>query len=405
MSTDTIPAISPVSAPFGALQTGSFSTRANMLGSVLVVLYCSIIAIIALGFPLANWDMIPYTALAQATPGQDMASIHASAYDTVKQAVSPGDFLQLTEDRRYRIAQYASSDAFATMLPMYEVKWLYIEAVRAVAGFMGVIQAERAINSVAMIAVGLMITFWLNANRALVYAPIVIAGLALCDIGTVARITTPDMLAGAFVLGAILALQRKQSLIGSVLLMAAVATRPDHVLLAGCVAVALVLANRDWRSATLIIVPSLAAFALVSNVDNYPGWWTHVYLTQIEYVPTLEGFRPQFSLATYIFAVVKAGSRAIAEEGWPVLLLMLILGSAWVIHKIENAPRHDMALIIALLVAVMGKFLIFPINEGRFHFAYLVPALLLLVAVWANSQARVDLSEKRRAPRDYFQVP
>ena len=104
------------------MQTGSFSARANMLGSILVVLYCSIIAIIALGFPLANWDMIPYTALAQATPGQDMAAIHASAYETVKQAVSPGDFLQLTEDRRYRIAQYASSDAFATMLPMYEVK-------------------------------------------------------------------------------------------------------------------------------------------------------------------------------------------------------------------------------------------------------------------------------------------
>jgi hypothetical protein len=391
--TNTLPAL--VSGPLSGLQTGSFSTRANMLGSVLVVLYCSIIAIIALGFPLANWDMIPYTALAQATPGQDMAGIHASAYDTVKQAVSPGDFLQLTEDRRYRIAQYASSDAFATMLPMYEVKWFYIEAVRAVSGFMGVIQAERVINAGAMIAMGLMISFWLNANRALVFAPIVIAGLALCDIGTVARITTPDMLAGAFVLGSVLALQRKQSLIASALLMAAVATRPDHVLLAGCVAMALIIANRDWRSAAVILVSSLAAFAFVSNVDNYPGWWTHVYLTQIEYVPTLEGFHPEFSLATYIVAVVKAGSRAIAEEGWPVLLLMLGLGSAWVMHKIENVSRRDMALVIALLVAVVGKFMIFPINEGRFHFAYLVPAVLLLVAIWANSQARKDLGADR----------
>jgi hypothetical protein len=395
MSTHQTTLSAPVSGPLSGLQTGSFSTRANILGSVLVVLYCSIIAIIALGFPLANWDMIPYTALAQATPGQDMAAIHASAYDTVKLAVSPGDFLQLTEDRKYRIAQYASSDAFATMLPMYQVKWLYIETVRTISGFIGVIQAERVINSVAMVAIGLMISFWLNANRALVFAPIVIAGLALCDIGTVARITTPDMMGGAFVLGAILALQRKQALIASLLLMASVATRPDHVLLAGCLALALILANRDWRSAAVLLVPALAAFAFVSHVDGYPGWWAHVYLTQIEYVPTLEGFHPEFSLATYIVAIVKAASRAIAEEGWPILLLMLGLGSAWVMMKIENVSRRDMAIMIALLVAVAGKFMIFPINEGRFHFSYLVPALLLLVAIWANSQARKDLGADR----------
>ena len=392
---NSVPAL--VSGPLSGLQTGSFSTRANMLGSIMLVLYCSIIAIIALGFPLSNWDMIPYTALAQAAPGQDMASIHAAAYDTVKLAVSPGDFMELTEDRRYRVAQYASSDAFATMLPMYEVKWLYVESVRAISGVMGVIQAERFINAIAMISIGLMISFWLNANRALVFAPIVIAGLALCDIGTVARITTPDMLAGAFVLAAILALQRKQALIAAIAMVAAVATRPDHILLAGCLAIAVMFVNRDWKSAALLVLPSLAAFAFVSNVDNYPGWWAHIYLTQIEYVPTLEGFRPEFSLATYIVAVVKAGSRAIAEEGWPVLLLMLMLGSAWVMHKIEGVSRRDMALVIALVVAVIGKFFIFPINEGRFHFAYLVPALLLLVAIWANSTARKDLGEGRAA--------
>jgi hypothetical protein len=397
MKTDAITVSAPVSGPLSGLQTGSFSTRANILGSVLVVLYCSIIAIIALGFPLANWDMIPYTALAQATSGQDMASIHASAYEAVKLAVSPGDFMELTKDRTYRIAQYASSDAFATMLPMYEVKWLYVESIRAVSGFLGVMQAERAINASAMIAFGLIISFWLNANRALVFAPVVIAGLALCDIGTVARITTPDMMAGTLVLASILALQRKQLSIASLAMMAAVATRPDHILLAGCLAVALTLTNRDWKSAAMLMLPSLAAFGFVSNVDNYPGWWAHVYLTQIEYVPTLEGFRPEFSLATYIFAVVKAASRAVAEEGWPVLLLMLLLGSAWMIQKIENISRRDMALVIALLVAVIGKFMIFPINEGRFHFAYLVPALLLMVAVWANSQTRTNLEVQRHA--------
>ncbi len=395
MSTHKNALLAPISGPLTGLQTGSFSTRANMLGSVLVVLYCSIIAIIALGFPLANWDMIPYTALAQATPEQDIAAIHASAYDTVKLAVSPGDFLQLTEDRRYRIAQYASSDAFATMLPMYEVKWLYIETIRVISSVMGVIQAERVINSVSMVAIGLMISFWLNANRALVFAPIVIAGLALSDIGTIARVTTPDMMAGALVLGSVLLLHRGQAALSALVLAAAVATRPDHVLLAGCLAIALVLAGRDWRNAALLLLPSLAAFVVVSNVANYPGWWTHVYLTQIEYVPTLEGFHPEFSLATYLVAVVKAASRAVAEEGWPVLLLMLALGSAWVVMKIENVSRRDMALTLALLVAVVVKFMIFPINEGRFHFAYLIPALLLLVAIWANSQARRDLGADR----------
>jgi hypothetical protein len=382
MSANTLPAVPPIAG----MNLGSFSARAQSLGGAVTVLYCTIIAIIALGFPLANWDMIPYTALAQSVPGQDMAEIHQKAYDTVRLAVSPGDFMQLTEDRRYRVAQYASYEAFATMLPMYEVKWLYVEAVRALSGMAGVIEAQRLLNAVSMVAIGIVITLWLNAGRALVLAPLVIGGLAMCDIGTIARITTPDMLAGALVIAGVFALHSKQALIAAALLALATLARPDHILLAAMLAAMLLVTARDWRNAVLIGAASLAAFAFASNVDSYPGWWTHVYLTQIEYVPTLEGFSPEFSLATYMVAIIKASARALAEEAWPVMLALGMLSTVWLAMKQDNVSRPDLWLAATLMAAVIVKFFIFPINEARFQFAYLVPAMMVLVIAWVAAR-------------------
>jgi hypothetical protein len=373
-------------SPLSRLNLGVFSARAQSLGSVLTVFYCTIIAIIALGFPLANWDMIPYTALAQTMPGQDIAAVHQQAYEAVKGAVSPGDFIELTQDRGYRVAQFAKPDAFATMLPMYEVKWLYIEAVKALSGFTDAIKAERMVNAMAMVAIGIMLTLWLNAGRALVLAPLVIAGLAMCDIGTIARITSPDMFAGAFIIGGLFAFHKKQIVVAAAALALATLARPDHVVMATMLAGMVLVTARDWKSALLLALPAVAASSFAMNVDGYPGWWPHIYLTQIEYVPSLEGFAPEFSLANYVLAVVKAGARAIAEEGWPAMLLLAGTAIIWMAMKHRFAERRELWLASTLLIAVIVKFFIFPANEARFYFAYLVPAMMVMLSAWIASK-------------------
>jgi hypothetical protein len=343
-----------------------------------------------LGFPLANWDMIPYTALAQTMPGQDIAAVHQQAYDAVKLAISPGDFMELTEDRGYRVAQYASPDAFASMLPMYEVKWLYIEAVKALSDFGGAIQAERMVNALSMIAIGIVLTLWLNASRALVLAPIVIAGLAMCDIGTIARVTSPDMFAGAFIIGGVFAFHKKQVVAAAIALALATLARPDHLVMAIMLAGMALVTARDWKSAVMLAVPAAAASAFAMNVDGYPGWWPHIYLTQIEYVPTLEGFAPEFSMANYALAVVKAGARAVAEEGWPAMLLLGCATTIWMAAKHRFAENRELWLAATLLAAVIVKFFIFPANEARFYFAYLIPAMMVLLSAWiASKQAEM----------------
>ena len=87
------------------------------------------------------------TPSARDTPATSAGELHAFAFDTVREATKAGQFTVLTEDRDYRIRQYADPAAFATMLGFYKVKWLYIEAIRQMSAFTDPLTAIRLISA------------------------------------------------------------------------------------------------------------------------------------------------------------------------------------------------------------------------------------------------------------------
>src|SRR3954453_20881432 len=67
-----------------------FAVRIGVIGFSLDVLLTAVFAVI---LPDANWDMLPYLAVAEESAYPTPQALHDYAYGTVKAAVSEGDYL------------------------------------------------------------------------------------------------------------------------------------------------------------------------------------------------------------------------------------------------------------------------------------------------------------------------
>jgi hypothetical protein len=243
---------------------------------------------------------------------------------------------------------------------------------------------------VSLLALSALGAAWLARRGALAAAPVMVVLIALLAVPEIARVTTPDMMAAPFVLGAVLAFAERRHVLAAFMLVLAVLTRPDQAALGGTLALGLILFERDWRNAAIIFLPVLLAYLFASRVDGYPGWWAHVHFAQIEFVPTLSGFDPPFRLADYAFAVLKAGTRSLTEFVWLAAALALaIAGAAGWAQKLLADERVALALALTL-ASTVGKLFVFPMDDGRIYFSTVLAAGLLLASVTPALAARLN---------------
>ena len=96
--------------------------------------------------PDANWDMLPYLAIAEEGTYPDAQALHDYAYSTVKAGVSAGDYKALTDDGggfRSHMAENAAD--FHSLLGMYRIKFLYAEILSTMSSVMSPVEAMRVV--------------------------------------------------------------------------------------------------------------------------------------------------------------------------------------------------------------------------------------------------------------------
>jgi hypothetical protein len=178
----TIALVSKAERRGGALANAVASralANAGWIGVVLLLIFTATVTAAAILFPLVQWDMIAYVATILEKTVSDPQLLHEQVYRTVQGAVSHGEFLVLTEDRPYRAVQYSDPAAFYSMLGFYRVKWLYIEAISAMAQFLPPVSAIRAVSAISAAGVGLTVLAWLAWAGRLAWAPLAMAHRAL----------------------------------------------------------------------------------------------------------------------------------------------------------------------------------------------------------------------------------
>ncbi|KZM51283.1 hypothetical protein [Labrenzia sp. OB1] len=359
----------------------------SWIGAGIFCVFIAMTAAVVHVFPLSNWDMFAYTATVLEPEVNDPTELHRQSYAFVKDNVSEGEYLTLTQDRAYRIRQAEDPDAFATMLGFYRIKILYVETARLLSGFMDPVKALRMISLASAVAVGAILLVWMARSGTLMYGPVVVALLVTSAFGDAAQLLSPDLYATVFLaLAAYLYLERFD-LPAAVSLFGAFLVRPDHLAFIGVFFVFAAIYGPGRWSMTACFAVSFATYLWLTGGADHPGWWIHMWFTHVEYVPTLEGFDPPFSVSGYLVMLIRSTVRSLMSQTWLALLFAEVLFFAKCISPSELNDRVRV-LLYAVFASICAKYLVFPHYETRFYLPYLVIMGMILLVSWHRQQER-----------------
>ncbi|MGB3502508.1 MAG: hypothetical protein WBA44_12860 [Mesorhizobium sp.] len=359
-------------------------------GALFLAVYILAVGAVSWVAPGSNWDMIAYAGTVFEQRTSDPVEIHTQAYAAVKERVDAGDYVVLTSDRPYRIAQAESASNFNTMLAFYRVKVVYVELASWLSSFMQPVDALRAISTVSFFAIGLMTLIWAADRRVLAYGPIIVALLVFCGLGDTARIVTPDLLAGLFIIGSILLFARGNDAPSAVLMVAGCLIRPDNLALSATLLLAAIVIRRGFVAQAIGFAVALIGGAWMAQSAGHPGWWVQMWFSYVEFVPTLAGFDPPFSIVTYAQIVVKVVVQSLTNETWLAMVILQVGAAAVMLARGWRPQPRVAAALVALFLCELGKLFVAPQAETRTHLGYTIAGGLLLVeaiAFFAASRA------------------
>ncbi|AZO12385.1 MULTISPECIES: hypothetical protein [unclassified Mesorhizobium] len=379
---------------------GTYARFAAPIGAAAFALYILLTAVTAWIMPDANWDMLPYLAIAEERTHPDPQALHDYAYSMVKAGVPAAEYQALIEDGggfRSHMAENAAD--FHSLLGMYRIKFLYAEILSSLSHVVSPVEAMRLVQVLSVLLFGAITLLWLRAQGALALAPAVGAILIIADFGDVARAATPDLLCSALFLGGLFAYLSKREAASALLLFLAFLARPDNIVFLAIFAVLLVAFRQKAWGALAGFVASLIAYFAISHWAEHPGWWAHLWFSSIEQHYNMDGFEPPFSVAAYLKAFAASLVRAVSLNSWVGVSVLALAGWFGLGRAGFRLDRRAGILLAALVLGVLAKFAVFPIHDTRIYFPNLLPPFLMLVVPLTGLWASASQGGRRAAPQ------
>ncbi len=325
--------------------------------------FALIVLVSSLTRPIANWDMLAYAGSVVRHQGEtDPARVQERAFGLVRQAVTPDQWANLTQASHYSQVQATDPRAFASMLPMYEVKGGYNRVISWLAGRDDVVRAMRLVSLVSVLGM-LALLAWsfarLGALHWLAFTLPVLASLRVVDM---ASMGSPDAAVALLSVAAGVAMLsggRAGFAVAAAVLALAVWFRPDMLVasaglpfaIAAGFGLAAWLGGEDMRAALkrglraggvapfVGAAAGVGAYVLAKQGVQHPGWWTHFNFTFVAPLDDLTGFSPPFDVAVYVKAVIRAVTRMLRDETWPWLTLAFMVGVLLHAGSPRSVPR------------------------------------------------------------------
>jgi hypothetical protein len=282
--------------------------------------------------------------------------------------------------------QLSDPHAFASQLPMYEVKVGYVLLLRLLAGLTGTIGAVQLLDflGTALATVTLFLACrCLPGTLGLVWVPLAL----LLPVVPLARLATPDALCVGLYGAGFLLLTRERIAAGLALALLGLSMRPDNVVLNAVLSGALLLLGRT-RAAAAFGLASAGLYALAIRLSGYIGWWKHFSVSMVAAQPDLRGFEPAFSPYQYAKAIYRVFDWFLLVEPWGTLVVLAALLAFHLTRGREEEMRLERALLSALLLAFGVRLLIFPIPEFRPYAPILIGVYLCLLSTGRKSLSR-----------------
>ncbi len=345
-----------------------------------------------------NWDMLPYEALALSCDNVKPDSAHTLAYSTAQNIMPPSKFQTLTDNSNtYRSRAFTSSGFFASQLPLYAIKPLYVAAVYGFykIGF-SLPEATAMPNVVSYPLIGLTLLFWMRRIMPDPYAALIsLAAMAAPFLLPLARWSTPDLLQTLLlVFGAFLVLVKGSPNAGIFMTGLAALVRPDAALFAIALGIyafrfRLLSGVRAW----VLIGGTAALTAFVVIRSN---------VTSADLLLIRSGFdrvsgTPDATAILLYLKGLKVGIAQIDHSSISVALGAAVL-TLFARSKMTKDVWNDRTcmLVIVLLAHMVIRFLLHPSVEDRFF----LPDYLVLGILLSSS-----LNESLRATHSQAPVP
>lgn len=334
--------------------------------------------------PIYNWDMSAYfaTTLREMDPTLTNDQLHQQSWSLVKEIAPAGDYADLTQSNGYRAHMIDNPDDFISMLPMYEVKIGYLAAAKFLTPFLGLAQSYYLISSLSLLLMGSVILYWMTRGGFLQAAPLAAAGLLILSYFKLGLNVTPDLPAAAFCVWGCERVTAKRPWTGVLLMLVGFTVRPDMLLFLFAFLLGALLFRRYILPAIVGFGIALASYLFITSGTHHPGWWVHFYFACVEIQNSLIGFDPDFSLTAYISGVARGIAIGLRDHDWWAVLAICLAGWALLVRHGKGPDRIGTQMILTCLMAIGGKFILFPMPEDRFYIAYLVVLMMVLLSAW-----------------------
>ena len=189
------------------------------------------------------------------------------------------------------IEKSMSSDyeAFASHMPAYQIKSLYVQLIRITSDFLGV-DEYKAINLISLSSVLGIVFLLLASSFNLIFWFLSIFGvLVLSQVLHLSRLMTPDALSSLVFLCSVVLILRNLKVAGFFLLILALLVRPSNIVYTGLIPLFL-LKDKKFIYFLLLSSVSLFVYYLNAKIIGGLGWWKSFHSSLIGMPTTFIGY-------------------------------------------------------------------------------------------------------------------
>ena len=358
------------------------NTKFEKLGFIFFCIFLAGLFAINVIKPEFNWDMAAYLASSLQDSSLSNQALHSQVWGMMKAHAGDAQYYKLTAGNAYNLFNFQNPDAFISMLPMYDVKVGYVGLLKYVGQLVGPVNAAHWISVLSSLVVGLICLTWMKQQRFLQAAPMVAAVMLLSGYFYMGRIVTPDLLVTMFFLLGSYFFLRGKDWLAVVLFYGAFLVRPDTILFMFALFLATLVFNKRIVPALIGFLAAVASYLWITTGSNHPGWWAHFYFSCVEIQNTMIGFHPDFSLLTYFKGVARGVMVSFKDNNWPMLVGLMLMGWALMQKNGIATNLRSNILILAILLCIAGKFVVFPLPDDRTFMPFLLVFAMILFETW-----------------------
>lgn len=336
--------------------------------------------------PYYNWDILPYMVLVHPGAHHLNDSTLQAMYIEVSEEMPVQDLKALRE-LHPELTDHAHT--FAPILKYFETKPLYNLANSCL--YKTGVSLPRSTSlpsAVSYLVIMIVLFLWLSA-----IIPLPLAALSTLAIGSCsfliasARLSSPDMLAAAFIFSGLYIASQHFVLGGTLLAGLAILVRPDSILF--LIPVLFFLYKSGKLNLTLAGLITFAGVCMALILVR-PGLLIEFLFTTSDYSSswsTIQSFRNYSS-------GLSAGISSVFKTSLPYFMFLGLI-SFYPILKKNQASGNWSALIITTLVFILFRYFLHPVMEDRF----LIPAYLIIVIGAANTFQSWIKNDTRKAQK------